>query len=297
MKKPLPALLIVLGLLLALGLASQPVEAVTTCPQTDGWVKVDHLSGFSYTYTAPEGYLVDQTCYKAATQIVYEIVNPPASPVTVTSTVTNSNGQLQELSHASFHLIEIPRATPVTPTATPITPTATPVTPTEIATETVEPTATEALTDTPDPTATYLPTATSAPHCEAKVEVLYPQEYWTTSNLPLHYWRGPLPLAGCAIIVKDGQQASAERIVVICSLCKGQIDGGYLFVGAHKVYDDYVYKVTDCDGSVSYWYAGFRWDEYVKSGFEPDGTRTCPRDQGCADEINTEYAQYIEDQQ
>jgi len=77
-----------------------------TCQDGGDWVKVDGLSGTSYTYTAPAGYLITGWCYKAATTVIKGDVDPPAGSVTVTSTVQNQNGQVQDLSHASFQLVQ-----------------------------------------------------------------------------------------------------------------------------------------------------------------------------------------------
>lgn len=118
-------------------LTSSPVVAGTGCPHGGDWIKLDGLSGFSAGYTAPEGWLIDQTCYKAGSHSpVFGSVNPPAASAGVSSGVYNSPGgvvctgtgepvegcALQELSHASFHLIPAgdPTATPVVvdPTAT-----------------------------------------------------------------------------------------------------------------------------------------------------------------------------------
>jgi hypothetical protein len=112
-----------------------------TCPATGDWIKVDGLSGDEFMYTAPEGYLVAETCYKAGTNVVFQAVNPPQASVTVISTVGN------DLSHASFRLVEAPTPSP-TPTET-FTPTPT---------ETFTPTPTE--TFTPTPTETFTPTPT-----------------------------------------------------------------------------------------------------------------------------------------
>ncbi|MDD4382126.1 MAG: hypothetical protein PHE21_02155 [Candidatus Dojkabacteria bacterium] len=90
-----------------------------TCPEGGDWVKVDGLTGLTYEYTAPEGYVVSQSCYKAATSVVYQSYIPPTSPITITSEVFNSPGgetctapgvpvegcSLQDLSHASFYLV------------------------------------------------------------------------------------------------------------------------------------------------------------------------------------------------
>ncbi|MFA5623061.1 MAG: hypothetical protein WC981_02430 [Candidatus Dojkabacteria bacterium] len=81
-----------------------------TCPETGGgWVKMDHLSGTTYDYTAPAGKLVAEVCYKASTQVIYYDVIPPMSPVTVISTVKNQNNKVQDISHASFRLVDVPQ--------------------------------------------------------------------------------------------------------------------------------------------------------------------------------------------
>jgi len=135
-----------------------------TCPNTSPWVKVDGLSGFSFNYNAPAGYLVAATCYKAATHVIYNNIQPPKPSATVTSTVGH------ELSHASFKLVKVPTSTatevPPTPTFTPtFTPTDVPPTPTFTPTFTptdVPPTPTFTPTSTP----TYTPTATETPPVE-----------------------------------------------------------------------------------------------------------------------------------
>ncbi len=183
---------IFLGLVLVLA-SFVPVQARNvvengqeTCPSGGDWHKVDGLSGYEFTFNAPEGFLVAEWCYKAATKVVRGDVEPPAASVTVVSTVTNQNGELQELSHASFRVVPIPTATvvipsntpvtatltftPVTPTDTPepsntptFTPTATEVTVTVTATETGEPTVTPEVSFTPTQTMTATFTVTAGP--------------------------------------------------------------------------------------------------------------------------------------
>ncbi|RJR24374.1 DUF4215 domain-containing protein [Candidatus Microgenomates bacterium] len=91
------------------------------CPEGEGgWVKVDGLSSLYYFYTAPTGKLVSNTCYKAGNTVVYGEITPPASPVTVSSTVFNQDGcteigsgcNYQNLSHASFKLVDEPLPDP-----------------------------------------------------------------------------------------------------------------------------------------------------------------------------------------
>jgi hypothetical protein len=100
-----------------------------TCPDGGEWVKVDGLNSLSYEYTAPEGYEIIETCYKASTTVVYETIDPPQTSITITSEVENPNeNAFQDLSHASFRLQAIATSTPTvtaTPTMTP-TPTQTP---------------------------------------------------------------------------------------------------------------------------------------------------------------------------
>ena len=116
-------------------------QAADVCPDGGDWVKVDGLSGQSYTYTAPEGKLVAETCYKAGTNVVYETIDPPQEEVTV-----NSEFQ-QDLSHASFRLVDEPKEDPTpTPTIT--------ATPTMIPTFTPTPTEEEKEDPTPTPTPT-----------------------------------------------------------------------------------------------------------------------------------------------
>ncbi|HAF61988.1 MAG TPA: hypothetical protein DCK95_06650 [Anaerolineaceae bacterium] len=126
-----------------------------TCPASGDWIKVDSLSGETYTYTAPEGKLIAETCYKAGTEVVFKTIAPPASSVTVISTVGH------DLSHASFRLVDEPNPSP-TPTE-PFTPTPTfTSTPTEPFTPTPTDEFTPTPTDefTPTPTDEFTPTPT-----------------------------------------------------------------------------------------------------------------------------------------
>ncbi|MFC5730324.1 MULTISPECIES: hypothetical protein [Nocardioides] len=95
---PLCALILLLGALVGVTTMT-PAAAADVCPDGDGWDKVDGLSGTSYTYTPPEGFTVTQNCYKASTTVRF------GSGPTVTSTVKNKNGKVQDLSHASFLLV------------------------------------------------------------------------------------------------------------------------------------------------------------------------------------------------
>ena len=78
-----------------------------TCPATGDWVKVDGIDAQSYNYTAPEGKVVVETCYKAGTTLVYETIDPPQASITVTTEVPNPNeNAFQNISHASFRLAD-----------------------------------------------------------------------------------------------------------------------------------------------------------------------------------------------
>ena len=101
-----------------------------TCPDGGEWVKVDGINQQNYEYTAPEGYVIIETCYKAGTELVTETIDPPQTTITLTSEVENPEGNaFQDISHASFRLQAIATSTPTmtpTPTQTPtVTPTPT----------------------------------------------------------------------------------------------------------------------------------------------------------------------------
>jgi len=119
MKDKLLSFVVLPSIMFALFLAFSPVgrvEAVQggvpaeTCPPTGGdWVKIDSLSGTSYPYIAPAGKLVAEVCYKASTTVNYYDVIPNMQTVLVVSTVMNPQGNaIQDLSHASFRLIDEP---------------------------------------------------------------------------------------------------------------------------------------------------------------------------------------------
>jgi len=183
-------LLLALGALLLVtsfgSVRTVTAQGQEVCPNTgNGWIKFDNLSGFVFTYTAPDGYLVAESCYKAATEVVYETYEPPQKSIVITTF-------RHEISHVSVRIVPEPTPTPTqtptqtatptstntptqtptetaTPTSTPTntptqtpTETATPATPTSTITDTPEPTptATQEITDTPEPTPTATPTST-----------------------------------------------------------------------------------------------------------------------------------------
>ena len=175
------------------------------CPNTgNGWIKFDNLSGFVFTYTAPDGYLVAESCYKAATEVVYETYDPPQKSIVITTF-------RHEISHVSVRIVPEPTPTPTqtptqtatptstnTPTQTP-TETATPATPTSTITDTPEPTptATQEITDTPEPTPTGTLVITNTPNPTATPGDVI-TEVNTGSGISIPFF---LILGGLAVIV------------------------------------------------------------------------------------------------
>jgi hypothetical protein len=78
------------------------------CEHGEGWEKKDNLTGITYFYTAPEDKLIAETCYYSASKAFYADINPPVSSITIQSEKTNDNGEIQEISHATFRLIDKP---------------------------------------------------------------------------------------------------------------------------------------------------------------------------------------------
>lgn len=169
--KFLPKFFTVLGAVsmafaLLLSVVNMPVIGqAETCPASGDWIKVDVGDKPNFQYTAPDGKLVAEWCYKAGNNpLVFENVVPPQKQVSLTSIYQ------QGISHASFRLVNIPTNTPppsptptFTATFTPTnTPTNTPVSPTATFTATNTPTNTP-IPDDPEPTPTNTPTNTPIP--------------------------------------------------------------------------------------------------------------------------------------
>jgi len=95
---------LILGITAAASAApdTKPLMVQETCPSGGDWVKIEGLSGTSFTYTAPEGKVIVAWCYKASTFVESGVVDPPQTSYTVTSTVGH------DLSHASFQLADAP---------------------------------------------------------------------------------------------------------------------------------------------------------------------------------------------
>jgi hypothetical protein len=165
MKRLLVAIAVVTSLLSAfatVALADVTITQTELCPLTDfdpdtgGWVKVDGLDGFSYTFpnapstfVIPDGFTVITNCAKRSTMVEYGTGRTVTSP------------DEHELSHASFHLV------PPEPTTTTTEPTTTTTDPgTTTTTEPATTTTTEPTTTTTDPgtttTTTEAVTTTSA---------------------------------------------------------------------------------------------------------------------------------------
>ncbi len=205
-------LITILLLTVTTSLIMNPVYAQgqETCPASGDWIKVDGLSGDKFIYTAPEGYQVAETCYKAGTNAIFEAVDPPLTSVTVISKVGH------DLSHASFRLIEEVKPTP-TETFTPMpTQTFTP-TPTETftptPTETITPTPTEEITPTPTEELEFIPLSLSGV-CSgsiASIGIFQAEELtitWTVSNendQPISFnWSANNGQSGSGIVPANG---------------------------------------------------------------------------------------------
>ena len=220
MKKLLTFLVVLLVLCTGIVLVTEKVTAKgqDTCPQNNGWIKVDDLSGYSYTFDAPEGTLIVESCYKASTTVVFETYNPPQESVTVTSTVVNPGGQIAELSHASFRLVKKSTKTPPvvkTPTVTP------PVEETPTVTPPVEetPTVTPPVEETPTVTPPVEETPTVTPPVEETPTVTPPVEETPTVTPPVEETPTVTPTMG-EIITKvqtgggDGKGVALIFIVI-----------------------------------------------------------------------------------
>ena len=217
------------------------------CPNTgNGWIKFDNLSGFVFTYTAPDGYLVAESCYKAATEVVYETYEPPQKSIVITTF-------RHEISHVSVRIVPEPTPTPTqtptqtatptstntptqtptetaTPTSTPTntptqtpTETATPATPTSTITDTPEPTptATQEITDTPEPTptATQEITDTPEPTPTATQEITDTPEPTPTGTLVITNTPNPTATPGDVITeVNTGSGISIPFFLIVGGL-------------------------------------------------------------------------------
>lgn len=106
--KRLFAIFAVMSLVVVGGVAS--ANGQETCPEGNGWTKVDNLSGLTYTFTPPVGFEVVESCYKASTSVVFgtsatvtsEVFNSPQGVTCTEVGVPHQGCNYQELSHASF---------------------------------------------------------------------------------------------------------------------------------------------------------------------------------------------------
>lgn len=109
------AIIAVLAIAL-LGLVPVVVQAQqAVCPEGGEWTGHINVNAQSYTFSVEAGKVLTGWCYKASTTVnsgsAY-VVGPGS--FTVTSSVTNDNGQTQNISHASFRLIDAPPPPPPT---------------------------------------------------------------------------------------------------------------------------------------------------------------------------------------
>lgn len=105
------------ALVLALGLVAVGTSSASatqeTCPDgTGGWVKTEPVDLPSTVATAPDGFLIAEVCYKAATSVSTYDVDPDAASVTITSTLLNNGGQIANISHYSLRLVTAPPPPP-----------------------------------------------------------------------------------------------------------------------------------------------------------------------------------------
>lgn len=127
-----------------------------TCPEGDGWVKYDDLDGLTFTIPEediPEGYVVTENCFKAANTLVFG-----TGPTVTNETVVNQNGKLQDISHASFLLVQV--------------------------TTTSGPTTTEATTTTVEDTTTTTVDETTTTTTQGSATTTRPENPTTTVNSP-----------------------------------------------------------------------------------------------------------------
>jgi hypothetical protein len=92
-------------------------HATATCPSGSGWIKVEPLSGKTYTYTPAPSCTVSDNCYKHSVYVHYGTGK--------TVTADWHSGHQYDLSHASFKVSCVTPTNTPTPTRTP-TPTSTP---------------------------------------------------------------------------------------------------------------------------------------------------------------------------
>lgn len=161
-----------------------------TCPEGDGWVKVNDLSSYEYTYDTPEGFVVTDNCYKHSTYVHYGTGDTvEADSHFECNPWWNCKWKKYELSHASFKLEEVEP----TPTPTP--------TPTEEPTPT--PTPTEEPTPTPTPEETPTPTPTPTPQPEGRIEL-------TTAGAPTCYDPEIMLLPANVLVKRMGDTAIVQ---------------------------------------------------------------------------------------
>lgn len=92
---------VLLLVIILTGFWFEGIHALTdACPEGDGWVKFYRLDDYAFTYAAPEGSLIAETCQRERNSIFYFDIVPPQEWVTIT-TVTGG-----KIHYASFRLVE-----------------------------------------------------------------------------------------------------------------------------------------------------------------------------------------------
>ncbi|MDO8147185.1 LPXTG cell wall anchor domain-containing protein [Isoptericola sp. b515] len=109
------AALFLLGALVGLPVATAtPGATITTsdeqvCPdEKTGWIKTEDIDKTTYKVTASDGSLIKKICVKAANDgVTYITFDQPVAEYLVESPATNTNGQVQEISHVSVLEVKI----------------------------------------------------------------------------------------------------------------------------------------------------------------------------------------------
>lgn len=252
-----------------------------TCPSGGDWTKVDGLSGTSYTFDAPSGFLIVEVCYKHSTYVHQFSVTPTTSYTVVADFHWNENAgkEIQyELSHASFRLEAEPTPTDEPPTPTPTdpppdpTPTPTDPPPDPTPTPTDEPPCEEDCE--PEPT----PTPTEPPKC-----VLEPQ--YVMWKLWDHEAYG-IQRSTCWVISSD--PPSVERQATICTVCQFYSEEGWEYQYQADTWRRGTVYYDPCNDEYVFIFDSGTIDEEWHSGWfrhDFDGnTRLSPRCPSCEEQ-------------
>jgi hypothetical protein len=143
----------------AFGFTARVSAQADVCPSGGDWVKFNDIDALSYTYNAPAGKLIVESCYKAGTTLRYASYNPGVTSIKLDSDVLNpTDNNFQDISHASFRLADPPTPTPTQPTPTQPTPSEpTPTQPTPTQPTPTQPTPTQPMVTQSTPVSTPAP--------------------------------------------------------------------------------------------------------------------------------------------